>query len=80
MNARTEPTALSSPRLDDRFEQLAGKVFLTGNQAILRIALDQRRIDARLGRNTGGLSPATADRRWAGSTWSCGASSRCCRQ
>jgi len=55
MNARTEPTALPSPRLDDRFEQLAGKVFLTGNQAILRIALDQRRIDARLGRNTGGF-------------------------
>lgn len=55
MNARTEPSALQSPRLDDRFEQPAGKVFLTGNQAILRIALDQRRIDSGLGRNTGGF-------------------------
>lgn len=55
MNARTEAAALQPPRLDDRFEQPAGKVFLTGNQAILRIALDQRRIDARFGKNTGGF-------------------------
>ncbi len=55
MNARTDPSALQSPRLEDRFEQAAGRVFLTGNQAILRIALDQRRIDTQLGKNTGGF-------------------------
>lgn len=46
---------MQAPRLADRFEQLAGKVFLTGNQAIARIALDQHRIDHSLGRNTGGF-------------------------
>lgn len=55
MNVRTNPSKLQSTRLEDRFELTAGTVFLTGNQALLRIALDQRRIDARLGKNTGGF-------------------------
>ncbi|MFN9678332.1 MAG: indolepyruvate ferredoxin oxidoreductase family protein, partial [Betaproteobacteria bacterium] len=55
MNARTDPQQLQSARLDDRYELGEGTVFLSGNQALVRIALDQRRIDERQGHQTGGF-------------------------
>jgi indolepyruvate ferredoxin oxidoreductase len=55
MNARTELQKLQSARLEDRYELGEGTVFLSGNQALVRIALDQRRIDERQGHQTGGF-------------------------
>jgi len=55
MNARTDPQQLQSARLEDRYELGEGTVFLSGNQALVRIALDQRRIDERQGHQTGGF-------------------------
>ncbi|WP_200800251.1 indolepyruvate ferredoxin oxidoreductase family protein [Jatrophihabitans endophyticus] len=41
--------------LDDRFAVVEGEVYLTGVQALVRVLLDQRRRDARLGLRTAGF-------------------------
>ncbi len=41
-------------RLDDKFEKLSGKVFISGTQAIIRLALLQRQVDLANGLNSGG--------------------------
>ncbi len=42
-------------RLEDRYTRDSGRVFLTGTQALVRIALDQARRDRAAGLNTAGL-------------------------
>ena len=42
----------SAPRLEDRYEQESGDVFLTGIQALIRLTIDQTRRDARAGLKT----------------------------
>ena len=44
-----------SYRLEDRYTLDAGRVFLTGTQALARIMLDQARRDRKAGLNTGGF-------------------------
>ena len=41
--------------LDDKYTKTSGRVFLTGTQALVRIALDQRRRDKQAGLNTAGF-------------------------
>jgi indolepyruvate ferredoxin oxidoreductase len=41
--------------LDDKYRLAEGRVFITGVQALLRILLDQRRLDAAAGLNTAGF-------------------------
>ncbi|HEX5377331.1 MAG TPA: indolepyruvate ferredoxin oxidoreductase family protein [Phenylobacterium sp.] len=41
--------------LDDKFLLNEGRVFITGVQALLRVLMDQRRLDARAGLNTAGF-------------------------
>jgi indolepyruvate ferredoxin oxidoreductase len=41
--------------LDDKYRLESGRVFITGVQALLRILLDQRRLDLRAGLNTAGF-------------------------
>ena len=41
--------------LDDKYRQLHGPVFMTGMQALVRLALEQRRADAAAGFNTAGF-------------------------
>ena len=43
------------PKLSDRYEVEAGRVFLTGVQALVRVLLDQHRADARAGLRTATL-------------------------
>ena len=40
--------------LDDKYTRTSGRVFLTGIQALVRLPLDQRRRDEKLGYNTAG--------------------------
>ena len=51
--------AISPPqngyRLEDRYTRRSGRVFLTGTQALVRIALDQARRDRAAGLNTAGF-------------------------
>lgn len=42
-------------QLSDRYDRAAGRVFLTGTQALVRIMLDQARRDRDMGRNTAGF-------------------------
>jgi len=44
-----------SYKLDDRYEQQQGRVFLTGTQALARVMLDQARRDRQAGMNTAGF-------------------------
>lgn len=55
MNIHVNADQLKSVSLDDKFTLEQGKVYLTGNQALVRLALDQRRRDAAKGWNTGGF-------------------------
>jgi indolepyruvate ferredoxin oxidoreductase len=41
--------------LDDKFLLQDGRVFITGVQALIRILLDRRRLDAKLGLRTAGF-------------------------
>ena len=41
--------------LDDKFMLPQGRAFITGVQALLRVLLDQRRLDERAGLNTAGF-------------------------
>ena len=53
MNAPLRP--LDDYSLADRYARRRGRVFLTGTQALVRVALDQARRDREAGLNTGGL-------------------------
>ncbi|MEO3389064.1 indolepyruvate ferredoxin oxidoreductase family protein [Mesorhizobium sp. CAU 1741] len=55
MTAHEPRRDLSRYRLDDRYAQQSGRVFMTGTQALVRIALDQSRRDRAAGLNTGGF-------------------------
>jgi len=46
---------LDNYELDDRYRRESGRVFLTGTQALVRIALMQRTLDAAAGLNTAGF-------------------------
>jgi indolepyruvate ferredoxin oxidoreductase len=52
---RTPVYPLDDYELIDRYRRESGRVFLTGTQAIVRIALMQRAIDAAAGLNTAGF-------------------------
>ena len=47
--------SLDAYELSDRYDREEGRVFLTGTQAIVRIALDQARRDRARGLNTAGF-------------------------
>ena len=55
MTAHAPLRDLTRYRLEDRYTQTDGSVFMTGTQALVRIALDQARRDRAQGRNTGGF-------------------------
>ena len=63
MNA---PLKLPNMTLDDKYRLDSGRVYVTGQQAIVRLMLVQRLIDEKAGLNTGGFisgyrgSPMTA--------------------
>jgi indolepyruvate ferredoxin oxidoreductase len=52
---RTAEDDQPSYRLEDRYARRSGRVFLTGTQALVRIALDQARRDHAAGLKTGGF-------------------------
>ena len=55
-NTPDDATGASAPTpLDNRYTQPSGRVFRTGTQALVRILLDQARLDAAEGLATGGL-------------------------
>ena len=54
MNAPLDPAALSRVSLEDKYTLERGRVFLTGLQAIARLAMLQRVRDLRAGLNTAG--------------------------
>jgi indolepyruvate ferredoxin oxidoreductase len=49
----TKPLQLSDAQLDDRYTAASGQVLLGGIQALVRLLIDQRRLDAARGLNTG---------------------------
>lgn len=58
----SDPAGLSTPAkssgnisLDDKYQLVAGHAMMSGVQALVRLALDQRRLDRRAGLNTGGF-------------------------
>ncbi len=53
VHARSRP--ISDYRLADRYAQTAGRVFMTGTQALTRIAFDQARRDRAAGLDTAGV-------------------------
>ncbi len=55
MNAPVDPAALARISLDDKYTLDRGRVFLTGTQALVRLALMQRDRDLKAGLNTGGF-------------------------
>jgi len=55
MNAPVDAATLAKVSLDDKYTLERGRVFLTGIQAIIRLAMLQRERDARAGLNTAGF-------------------------
>ena len=55
MNAPMDATALSAVSLEDKYTLERGRIFLTGLQAIARLAMLQRARDLRAGLNTAGF-------------------------
>jgi indolepyruvate ferredoxin oxidoreductase len=51
----TPPAFDANYSLDDRYRTQSGRVFLTGNQALVRLSLMQRRRDLEVGLNTAGF-------------------------
>ena len=41
--------------LDDKYDLVEGKAYMTGIQALVRLPLDQKRLDLKAGHNTGGF-------------------------
>src|SRR5690242_8386614 len=54
-SAMDDIPSLDTYQLSDRYDRDSGRVFLTGTQAIVRIALDQARRDRAAGLNTAGF-------------------------
>ncbi len=54
MNAPVDPATLAKVSLDDKYTLERGRVFMTGIQALIRLAMLQRERDARAGLNTAG--------------------------
>ena len=54
MNAPTAPSALRNVALDDKYRLPEGRVFLSGNQVLVRLPIQQRLRDAAAGSNTAG--------------------------
>ena len=52
-NSQT-PAPVTAPSLDDRYTKTTGTVFLSGNQALVRLPIQQRLLDQAAGLNTGG--------------------------
>ena len=55
MTAHPPLRDLARYRLEDRYAQASGRVFMTGTQALVRIVLDQARRDRQAGLKTGGF-------------------------
>lgn len=55
MNIPHANALLDAYALDDRYQRTSGRVFLTGTQALVRIPLMQRAMDAAAGLNTAGF-------------------------
>ncbi len=55
MTAHDPIRDFSRYRLQDRYTETAGRVFMTGTQALVRIVLDQARRDRQAGKNTAGF-------------------------
>ena len=55
MNAISPTGPLADYALGDRYIRTTGRVFLTGTQALVRIALDQARRDRAAGLDTAGF-------------------------
>jgi len=55
MNAPVQSAAFAQATLEDKYALEKGRVFLTGTQALVRLALLQRERDARAGLNTAGF-------------------------
>jgi indolepyruvate ferredoxin oxidoreductase len=55
MNAPVDAAALARATLEDKYTLEKGQVFLTGTQALVRLALLQRERDVRAGLNTAGF-------------------------
>ena len=53
--AAANDVALAAVTLDDRYRLQEGKVFLSGVQALVRLLIEQRRLDARGGIDTAGF-------------------------
>ncbi len=51
MNAPADPAVLARVSLDDKYTLDKGRVFLTGTQALIRLAMLQRERDQRAGLN-----------------------------
>ena len=49
----TTPRHVSDAQLDDRYTAVSGQVLLGGIQALVRLMIEQRRLDAARGLNTG---------------------------
>ena len=47
--------SISAVRLDDKYEQEEGRVFMTGMQALVRLPMLQRQRDVAAGLNTAGF-------------------------
>ena len=54
-HASDHSSRASDYRLDDRYDAVSGRVFMTGTQALVRVLLDQARRDREDGLNTGGF-------------------------
>lgn len=53
--ATQAPVCLDQYQLDDRYSRSQGRIFVTGTQALVRIALRQAQMDQKLGYHTAGL-------------------------
>jgi indolepyruvate ferredoxin oxidoreductase len=77
MNAPLTPAqelALHNVTLDDKYTLENGRAWMSGIHALVRLPMLQQQRDARAGLNTAGFisGPATAARRWAAWTRTCG--------
>src|SRR5579864_1596962 len=55
VSAFGDPMPLAAVRLDDKYTLESGRIYLSGIQALVRLAIMQRRRDAALGLNTAGF-------------------------
>src|SRR4051812_12287801 len=52
LNSAAPPAALREVTLEDKYRVTAGRVFVSGNQVLVRLPIEQRRRDVAVGRNT----------------------------